>query len=185
MGTLHECSTQFNQRVGQVVYKLNTELEKLSRCPYASVYPRSNQSKFSPFNLWPEMCSTVWRTWHLVKHTMYQHYQSFALTKGSRSKCQPTHSLRHSAYPRQPYVDTLYVLPLCQCRPKLVITGTSVPLASDSLLHCAWLWHWLLVGSCGALLAGLLLQMKNIPSTAGCRIQPQPLGPQSFTADSN
>ena len=36
-------------------------------------------------------------------------------------------SLRHSAYPHQPYVDTLYVLPPCRRRPKLVLTGTSIP----------------------------------------------------------
>ena len=35
---------------------------------------------------------------------------SFALTKGYRSKRQPTHSLRRSAYPHQPYVDTLYII---------------------------------------------------------------------------
>ena len=34
----------------------------------------------------------------------------FALTKGQRSKRQPTHSLRRSAYPHQPYVNTVYVL---------------------------------------------------------------------------
>ena len=34
-------------------------------------------------------------------------------------------ALWHSAYPRQPYLDTLYVLPLR--RPKLVLTGTSIP----------------------------------------------------------
>ena len=33
-----------------------------------------------------------------------------ALTKGSRSKRQPTHSLRRSVYPHQPYIDTLYIL---------------------------------------------------------------------------
>ena len=31
-----------------------------------------------------------------------------ALMKGQHSKHQPTHSLKHSAYPHQPYVDTLY-----------------------------------------------------------------------------
>ena len=38
-----------------------------------------------------------------------------------------THSLRRSAYPHQPYVDTLYVRPRRR-RPKLVLTGTSIPL---------------------------------------------------------
>ena len=32
------------------------------------------------------------------------------------------------AYPHQPYVDTLYVLPLRRCRPKLVLTGISIPM---------------------------------------------------------
>ena len=41
---------------------------------------------------------------------------------------QPTHSLRRSAYPHQPYVDTLNVLPPRRRRPKLVLTGTSIPL---------------------------------------------------------
>ena len=37
--------------------------------------------------------------------------QSFPLTKDQRSKRQPTYSLRRSAYPHQPHVDTLvYVL---------------------------------------------------------------------------
>ena len=39
--------------------------------------------------------------------------------------------LRRSAYPHQPYVDTLYVLPLRRRRPKLFLTGTSIPLYSD------------------------------------------------------
>ena len=43
-----------------------------------------------------------------------------------RSKRQPTHSLQRSAYPHQPFVDTLYVL--SPRRPKLVLTGTSIPL---------------------------------------------------------
>ena len=34
----------------------------------------------------------------------------FSLTKGQRSKRQPTHSLRRSAYPHQPYVNTVYVV---------------------------------------------------------------------------
>ena len=42
-------------------------------------------------------------------------------------KRQPTHSLWRSAYPHQPYVDTLYVLPLRRRRPKLVLTGTIIP----------------------------------------------------------
>ena len=29
-------------------------------------------------------------------------------------------------YPREPYVHTLYVLPPCRCRPKLVLTGTCI-----------------------------------------------------------
>ena len=37
------------------------------------------------------------------------------------------HSLWHSAYPHQPYFDTLYVLPPCRHRPKLDLTGTSIP----------------------------------------------------------
>ena len=43
----------------------------------------------------------------------------------------------HSAYSHQPYVDTLYVLLLCRCRPKLVLTRTSIPL-SDCLSACFW-----------------------------------------------
>ena len=39
-----------------------------------------------------------------------------------------THSLRRSAYPHQPCVDTLYALPPCRHRPKLVLTSTSIPL---------------------------------------------------------
>ena len=54
-------------------------------------------------------------------------HRSFAQTKGQRSKRQPTHSLRRSAYPHQPCVGTLYVLPPRR-RPKLVLTGTSIPL---------------------------------------------------------
>ena len=38
------------------------------------------------------------------------------------------HTLPHSAYPRQPYIDTLYVLP--PRRPKLVLTGISIPFFS-------------------------------------------------------
>ena len=52
-------------------------------------------------------------------------------------KRQPTYSLWHSAYPHQPYVDTLYVLLLHRCRPKLVLTRTSIPL-SDCLSACFW-----------------------------------------------
>ena len=44
------------------------------------------------------------------------------------SKRQSTYSLRRSANPCQPYVDTLYVLPPRRRRPKLVLTGTSIPL---------------------------------------------------------
>ena len=33
-----------------------------------------------------------------------------------------------SAYPHQPYADTLFVLPPRRRRPKLVHTGTSIPL---------------------------------------------------------
>ena len=51
----------------------------------------------------------------------------FTLRKGSHSKRQPTHSLWSSAYPHQPYVDTLYVLPPRQRIQKLVLAGTSIP----------------------------------------------------------
>ena len=54
--------------------------------------------------------------------------QSLCSDESERSKRQPTHSLRCSAYPHQPYVDTLYVLPPRRRRPKLVLTGTSIPL---------------------------------------------------------
>ena len=37
-------------------------------------------------------------------------------------------SANTSAYPHQPYVDTLYILPPRRRRPKLVLTGTSIPL---------------------------------------------------------
>ena len=36
--------------------------------------------------------------------------------------------LRRSAFPDPPYVDTLYILPPRRRRPKLVHTGTSIPL---------------------------------------------------------
>ena len=36
--------------------------------------------------------------------------------------------LQRSAYPHQPYVDILYVLLPCRRRPKLVLTGTRIPL---------------------------------------------------------
>ena len=39
-------------------------------------------------------------------------------------------ALRRSTYPNQPYVDTFHVVPLRRHRPKLVLTGTSIP----------WLW---------------------------------------------
>ena len=48
--------------------------------------------------------------------------------QGSCLKCQPTHSLQRSAYPHQPYVDTVNVLPPLRRQPKLVLTGTSIPL---------------------------------------------------------
>ena len=46
---------------------------------------------------------------------------------------------RRSAYPHQPYVDTLYVLPPRRRRPKLVLTGTRIPLytvVSPCLQRC-------------------------------------------------
>ena len=64
--------------------------------------------------------------------------QSFALTKGYRSKRQPTRTLRRLAYPHQPHVDTLYVLPPRRRRPKLVFTGTSIPLHDNCPL---WVTH--------------------------------------------
>ena len=47
-----------------------------------------------------------------------------------------THSLRRSAYSHQPYVDRLYVLPPRRRRPKLVLTGTSIPLYIQSMCRC-------------------------------------------------
>ena len=40
------------------------------------------------------------------------------------SKHQPTHSLRRSAYPHQPFVDTVYVAVLRRSSLTLVLTGT-------------------------------------------------------------
>ena len=60
-----------------------------------------------------------WRKTYLIQS---------ALTKGQHSKHQPTHSLWRLAYSHQPYVDTLYVLLPRRRRPKLVLTGTSIPL---------------------------------------------------------
>ena len=51
-----------------------------------------------------------------------------SVSPSSEQKQKPTHSLRRSAYPHQPHVDTLYVLPPRRRRPKLVLTGTSIPL---------------------------------------------------------
>ena len=64
--------------------------------------------------------------------------------KGQRLKRQPTHSLRCPAYPHQPYVDTLCILLPCRCRPKLVLTGTSILLylssyhVTTNLQICGW-----------------------------------------------
>ena len=63
-----------------------------------------------------------------IVHVQCINVSGYAEHRKECSKRQPTLSLRHSAYPHQPYVDTLYVLPPCQCRPKLVLTGTSIPL---------------------------------------------------------
>ena len=46
-----------------------------------------------------------------------------------------THSLQRSAYPHQPYVDTLYVLPPRRRRPKLVLTVTSILLYEGILTY--------------------------------------------------
>ena len=54
---------------------------------------------------------------------------------------QLAHSLRRSAYPHQPYVDTLYVLPPRRRRPKLALTaGSSIPLYNEYY----YLSHYLL-----------------------------------------
>ena len=42
-----------------------------------------------------------------VKRTMYQREVDVDMLNAIKSK--PTHSLRRSAYPHQPYVDTLYI----------------------------------------------------------------------------
>ena len=55
----------------------------------------------------------------------------------------PTNSLRRSAYPHQPYVDTLYVLPLRRRRPKLVLTGTSIPFYLYSIMNSTVLLYFL------------------------------------------
>ena len=47
----------------------------------------SDQSKFSPFNLWPEIYNTVWRAWHLI-----------TCSDGSWSNCQFSLSLVHFLY---------------------------------------------------------------------------------------
>ena len=54
--------------------------------------------------------------------------KAFCSDEGLMLETSAKHSLWHSAYPHQPYVDTLYVLLPHRCRPKLVLTGTSIPL---------------------------------------------------------
>ena len=71
--------------------------------------------------------SIVWR--------VNAHKTMFVVSLLWRSKRQPTHSLQCSAYPHQPYVDTLYVLPPRRRRPKLVLKGTSIPLFV--VLYCS------------------------------------------------
>ena len=55
---------------------------------------------------------------------MYQHKVDVDMLNAIKSV------LWHPAYPHQPYIDTFYVLPLRRCRPKLVLTGTSIPFYS-------------------------------------------------------
>ena len=50
-------------------------------------------------------------------------------------KRQPTHSLWRSAFPHQGYIDTFYVLPTRRRRPKLVLTGTSIPLVTFTYIR--------------------------------------------------
>ena len=47
----------------------------------------SDQSKLSPFNIWPEMRSAVWRAWHLIACS----YDSWF--KYHFSSCHPVHFL--------------------------------------------------------------------------------------------
>ena len=64
-----------------------------------------------------------------VKSDSLSRYLERALCsdEGEHSIRQPTHSLRRSAYPHKPYVDTFYVFTLRRRRPQLVLTGTSIP----------------------------------------------------------
>ena len=55
-------------------------------------------------------------------------YRYSLLWRRANARNVSQHILRRSAYPHQPYVDTFYVSPLHRRRPKLVLTGTSIPL---------------------------------------------------------
>ena len=105
--------------------------------------------------------------------------------KRERSKRQPTHSLRRSAYSHEPYVDTLYVLTPRRRRPKLVLTGTSIPkyliTNQDSQADCrmafemkkqsmAWMQHGVQqVAGCNMqLLIALGIMGETSPLTEGC-----------------
>ena len=58
---------------------------------------------------------------------------ALALRQSKDSRANARNVSQHTlygiqAYAHQPYVDTLYVLPLRQCRPKLILTGISIPM---------------------------------------------------------
>ena len=74
-----------------------------------------------------------------------------SVSPSSRSKRQPKHSLRRSAYPHQPY--TFYVLLLRRRRPKLGLTGTNIPLYFNLVV-----FPWNLVGFLGT----FVIQMFTI-----------------------
>ena len=59
---------------------------------------------------------------------MYQHKVDVDMLDTVKSVLANTLAVQRSAQPDQPYVDTLYVLPPRRHRPKLVLTGTSIPL---------------------------------------------------------
>ena len=66
---------------------------------------------------------------------MYQRKVDVDMLNVVKSTYSLRHTLRRSAYPYQPYVDTLHVLPPRRRRPKLVLTGTSIPLHFDYRLN--------------------------------------------------
>ena len=96
----------------------------------------------------PESFTCSYCTWlrtDLLRHTIYQRKGDVDMLNTIKSMlAKSTYSLRHSAYPHHPYIDTSYILPPCRHRLKLVLTGTSIPLwlienlVTDILLGSMW-----------------------------------------------